>query len=1098
MRKFTSFFLLVFLYGSCQENSGSHTALFDLLPVGHTGIDFQNTLTYNEQINPYTFRNFYNGAGVALGDINGDGLLDIYFAGNQVDNKLYLNKGKFEFEDITETAGVACGGTWSTGVSMADVNGDGLLDIFVCKSGPPGGVERYNQLFINNGDLTFTDQSMSFGLDDQGLSQHAVFFDYDKDGDLDMYLLNNSLRSVGIFDLREGQREKRDSLGGNKLYRNDGGRFTDVSEEAGIYGSIIGYGLGVTVSDINKDGWPDLYVSNDFFEKDYLYINTGNGTFTESLEEMMTEINMGAMGADIADLNNNGWPDIFVTEMLPQDWARIKTKTPFEDWDKYQANVRAGYYHQFTRNTLQQNLGPKPGTSQVHFREISRMAGVHATDWSWGALIFDADNDGWKDIFVANGIAKDLTDFDFVDFYANDAQLISQYKKDSILLTQMIDELPSQPFANFFFKNQGNMTFQSMADSFGLGQLTFSNGAAYGDLDNDGDLDLVVSNINGPAMVFRNKSDLNIDHRYLQLDLVGGFGTKVEVYADKNYFYQEHYPVKGYMSSMDHKMTFGLGKIQKIDSVIISWPNGYRDKLEQIPMDTLLAISPTASKKHKTDYSTSNGLPLLMEEPISLPYSHIESDFVDFDRDRLRFFMISNEGPAAAVADFNGDGRDDLIITGAKGQATELFFQQDNGTFSSQPQDIFDQDALAEDVAICVFDATGNGFPDIYVGSGGIEFGNNLPIYQDRLYLNDGSGNFQPANLPQRFQSTSFVKTLDFNQDGKMDLIVGTRAVPYLYGLPVDMILLENKGDGSFVDVTSSIAPSFRQIGLTRDALVADFDGDGMDEILVSGEWMPLRLFKWLKGEFVDVSAMSGLENTWGLWQGLAVGDFNGDGAVDFVAGNYGKNTRLKATDTHPLRLYINDFDQNGSVEHILTMHDGQKEVPVVLKNDLVRQMPQLRKILPKYASYKDKTLADLFPAEILQKSLVLEANTLLSKLFLNNGDGTFETALLPDPAQVSPLYAIWAEDLTGNGHIDLLLGGNQSRIKPEMGTNMASYGSILENQGNGKFSEIEPAMSGVYVPGETRQILPLTVNGKRGFLYIRNNASPIWKKFIE
>jgi enediyne biosynthesis protein E4 len=666
---------------------------------------------------PYLFRNFYNGAGVALGDINNDGLVDIFLSGNQQENKLYLNKGNFQFEDITAKAGLAVPGIWSTGVSMADINGDGLLDIYVCKSGPLGGELRHNQLFINNGDLTFTDKAKEYGIADVGLSQHAVFFDYDKDGDLDMYLLNNSARSIGINDLRIGQRNIRDPLGGNKLYRNDNGKYLDVSEEVGIYGSSIGYGLGVTVADLNHDSWPDLYVSNDFFEKDYLYMNNGDGTFTESLEDMMTEISMGSMGADIADLDNDGWQDIFVTEMLPATMDRVKTKTPFEEWDKYQANVAGGYFHQFTRNTLQRNLGFQPNSTQVHFSEISRQSGVHATDWSWGALIFDTDNDGLKDIFVANGIVKDLTDFDYVDYYVNNQDLIAKFKRDSILLTKMIDEFPSNPQMNFLFQNEGNFKFKNIAAESGMDQLTFSTGAAYADLDNDGDLDLVVNNLQGEVSIFKNNSREINKNNFIQFDLKGQFGTQVTVHAGNTLFFAEHNPVKGYMSSVDHRLHFGLGKVTKIDSVFVLWPNGKISKLTDVSPDQLLVLDPSTATE-KEHILTPENSTILKASSVQLPWKHQESDFIDFDRDRLRFHMISNEGPKMAVGDVNGDGLEDLFLPGAKGQASSIWMQMDSGDFQSKQ--LFEADAMAEDVDGLFFDADGDGDLDLYVVSGSL------------------------------------------------------------------------------------------------------------------------------------------------------------------------------------------------------------------------------------------------------------------------------------------------------------------------------------------------------------------------------------------
>ena len=656
--------LMIILLSSCKKEEAQEKQLFKIISAKESGIDFRNDLTYNEKYNPYTFRNFYNGAGVALGDINNDGLLDIFIAGNQTSNRLYLNKGNFKFEDITDQAGLNSSGVWSTGVSMADINNDGLLDIYVCKSGPPGGEKRYNELFINKGNLTFKEESKAYGIAEEGLSQHSVFFDMDKDGDLDMYLLSNSGRSIGLFDLREGQREIRDPEGGNKLFRNDGAFFTDISEAAGIFGSSIGYGLGVTVADLNEDTWPDLYVSNDFFERDYLYLNNQDGTFREVLPELIPEISMGSMGADIADLDNDARPDIFVTEMLPEDWNRVKTKTPFEDWDKFQANLKAGYHRQFTRNTLQKNLGQNPNTGAPMFTEVSRMTGMHATDWSWGALIFDADLDGLNDVFVANGIVKDLTDFDFVDFYVNKQSDISQFKKDSVLITKMIDEFPSTPLQNYWFKNLGNWSFENKAMEVGLNQLTFSTGAAYGDLDNDGDLDLVVNNLNDFLGVYKNQSIENQLGNYITINLKNAFGATVELHMEGQTLYKEYQPVKGYMSSVDPRIHFGIGQNKTVDSLIIAWPDGSRSIQKNIAANQV--INPQKNKIQTPTEKTSKQTPLILaSNPI--PFRHQESQFIDFDLDRLRFWSISNEGPKAAVGDLNQDGRDDIFLPGAKG-----------------------------------------------------------------------------------------------------------------------------------------------------------------------------------------------------------------------------------------------------------------------------------------------------------------------------------------------------------------------------------------------------------------------------------------------
>ncbi len=1086
---------------SCSPREIAPT-LFTLMPGDSTGITFSNDLQHTEEFNMYTYRNFYNGGGVGVGDINNDNLPDLFFCGNMVDNKLYLNKGDFKFEDITEMAGVASKNIWSTGVSLADVNGDGWLDIYVCKSGKPGGEQRHNELFINNGDLTFREEAKQYGIADEGLSSHAAFFDYDRDGDLDCYLLNNSFRPVGGYDMRPGLREVRDSLGGNKLYRNNlipgshdtSSVFTDVSEEAGIYGSSIGFGLGVTIGDIDRDGWQDIFVSNDFFERDYLYINQKDGTFLEDLTSRMSEISMGSMGADMADINNDGFPEVFVTEMLPRSEARYKTKMTFDDWDKYQLTKRSGYHQQFTRNVLQLNAHGRD------FREIGRMANVHATDWSWSALIADFDNDGWKDIYVSNGIFKDLLDQDYIRYYSNDPEIVEAIKnREPDAIRRLIEKIPSEPISNFAFRNDGDLTFSDFTREWGLQTPSFSNGSAYADLDNDGDLDIVVNNCNMPAFVFRNNSHQTVDHHYLQLKLKGellnvyALGSQVTLHAGDKTMYQELSPMRGFQSCIDPVITFGLGETETIDLLQVRWPDGKITEIENIKGNQRLELDQhDAGVMLVKDTLIPEENQLLEKVVNPLPYQHEENHFVDFDRDRLLFHMVSTEGPHITKGDMNGDGLEDLYLSGASGHPGRFLLQNQNGFFITN-EVLALKEKFFEDTDGTLFDADGDEDLDLFVTSGGNEFGHRSPFMEDRLYLNDGNGLF--SRTVERFdsvihQSSSCVEPSDFDQDGDIDLFVGTRLVPGVYGVPVSGHLWENDGNGYFSLVTASRAPDLSGIGLIKDACWLDFDQDDDQDLVVVGEWMPVTLLRNDHGHFTDVTKQSGFAGSNGFWNCIETGDIDGDGLIDMVLGNHGENSRLKASSDQPLTLYINDFDDNQTPEQILTMFNGDQAYPLPLRHDLVMQMPGLKKDYLLYKDYKEKQIDDIITREAQRTAAKVEIYTTSSAIAWNLGNGSFQLENLPQEAQFAPIYGILVQDLNHDYLPEVILGGNFYEAKPEIGIYDASRGLVLRMTEGGQLQVMKPEKSGLYIKGAIRDFESIVHNNQELLLVARNNDS--------
>ena len=1091
--------LFLFLFAACKNNltttPETYTPPSDALFVNHTpketGINFINKLDYDEEFNCYTYRSFYNGGGVGVGDVNNDGLPDLFFCGNMQPSRLYINKGNFQFEDVTEKAGLMRTGVWATGVSFADVNGDGWIDIYVCKSGKPTGEKRYNELFINNHNGTFTERAKEYGLADLGLSTHAVFFDYDHDGDLDCYVLNNSLKSVVNFEAKKGIRNIRDTTGGNKLYRNDGGHFTDVSTQAGIYGSAITFGLGVTIGDVNRDGWDDIYVSNDFFERDYLYINQHDGTFKEDLENEMTEISMGSMGADMQDMNNDGFPEIMVTEMLPHDIDRVKTKTQFDSWNKFRLMQSEGYFQQFSRNVLQLNNGN--GT----FSEIGRLAGVEATDWSWSALMADFDNDGYKDIFVANGIAKDLLDQDYNNFMA-DKSVIGAVLKNKDGLKRLIDTIPSKKIPNAMFKNNGDNTFKNVATNWGLAEPSFSNGSVYVDLDNDGDLDLVINNIDAPPFIYENRLNQqpNPPHYLRVIADAGeknkfGIGTEVTLYSKGKQFYQEVAPMRGFESCVDTRLLFGVGDATILDSVVADFPNGKRLVLKNVNTNKTISIS--CADKTAITRATARVAPTIpvinkkkwfVEAPLAVvpTFIHIENEFSDFDVERLLFQMTSDESPKIAVGDVNGDGLQDFFIGNAQNQSGAIYLQTHDGHYTRTKQPALEADAQAEDSGCTFFDADGDGDLDLYVGSGSYDG----KIFNDRIYINDGKGNFtRKANaLPQKNNlATAVVRACDINGDGFQDLFVGMRLIPGHYGVSVSGYFFINDGKGGFDNKTNEFTLDLKDIGMITDAQFADIDGDGDQDLIIVGEWMPITIFRNDNAPGTNdknhrVFTKLTIPNSEGWWHSVKVEDMNGDGKPEIIAGNNGLNSRFRCDAAHPLDFYLADFDGNGSLDPIICQYSGEKSYPCALRNDIVSQMPSLKKKYLHFDDYKLQTINDIFSKDAVDKSIHKQIKTLASTVFINKGNCTFDAQVLPQVAQLAPMYAIAVADFNDDGAKDILMGGNQSRAKPEMGIYIGSYGASLKGDGKNNFaSELN---SGFFLKGDVRSIEVINNAGKK------------------
>ena len=1104
-----SLWIVILFFCSCAKEISTIevNSLFTLLPSEVTGIHFENKLADETKFNVFKYRNYYNGGGVAVGDINNDGLSDIYLTGNHLPNKLFLNEGNFHFRDITQVAGVFGQHKWSTGVAFVDINGDQLLDIYVCNSGNLEGDDRANELFINQGNNhnnipVFKEAAAKYGLNNKGFSTHAAFFDYDRDGDLDMYLLNNAFRPLSTFDLSRNLRNERDQYGGDCLYRNDDGIFTDVSAYAGIYGSVIGFGLGLTVSDVNNDGWLDIYVANDFFERDYLYMNNQDGTFVENLEGVFQHTSLSSMGSDIADINNDGFMDIFTTDMLPEDDIRLKTTFTFETFTFNEKKVSWDYYHQLSQNTFQINNGYIGANQQVSFSDVGLLAGVAATDWTWGVDIVDLDNDGLKDLFMCNGIFRDVTNQDYLDYLASEDNIHRLISGEKIDFPELIEKIPSTPLSNYIFKNEGNLKFKNMAKKWDLDVPSFSNSLAYGDLDGDGDNDLVINNVNQPVFVYRNETDTQTKNHYLKIQLKGSglnrfaIGARIKVHcAEKQLFVLEQSPMKAFQSSNDYTLTFGLGQNTYVDSLIVIWPDGQKSKLEDLPVDTIITLLQSNSVM-TTNKKIEKPIQLFQEitDRFPLQHKHEENDFIDFQREPLIPHKLSTDGPKMAVGDVNGDGLDDIFIGGAKGYPGRLYIQQTGGQFISTQEPLFEQNKISEDMGAVFFDADADGDQDLYVISGGNEFSRRAPAFQDRLYINDGLGflSLTRKSLPVFYESGSCVKPGDFDGDGDQDLFVGTRSIPWRYGQTPMSYLLQNDGQGHFSIVTQQFAPSLINLGMVTDAVWADYDNDNDLDLIVVGEWMPITILKNNNSHLINVTEASGLDQTHGWWNCVISEDINGDGFIDFVAGNIGHNTKLKATSKEPVIMYISDFDGNGTVEQILCNYQLNKNYPVILRSDLIEIMPKFKEKFPTHADYAGKAITEVFTTEQLEKATTNKANTFSSSIFYGDPSGIFIAKPLPLEAQRSPVYAIMAKDFDRDGSKDLLMAGNLYGVTPQLGRYDASYGTLLYGNALDRFIFSPMSKSGLQVFGQVRDISVLRYQNKQDVIVFAKNDSQI------
>ncbi|WPR75497.1 VCBS repeat-containing protein [Algoriphagus sp. NG3] len=1083
MKQLSYFILLSFvLLLSCGKKEEK---LFELMPADYTGIQFENTLTSSDSLNILEYLYFYNGGGVAAGDINNDGLVDLYFACNQTSNRLYLNKGNFQFEDITESAGVSGAGGWSTGVTMADVNGDGLLDIYVCQVGNYKGIRGKNLLYINLGDGKFEDQAAAYGVDFVGFSTHAAFLDYDQDGDLDLYLLNHSVKSPEVFAPAE-QRKNPDALG-DKFFKNllSEGKigFEDVTEASGIYSSILGFGLGVGVADIDGDGWPDIYISNDFTENDYLYLNQQDGTFLEVLDSLIANTSRYSMGNDLADLNGDGLPEIFTVDMLPLD-PEIWMKSVGEDKPEvFDIKRKFGYSDQYVRNHLQLNRG-KSG-----FSEIALYAGVYASDWSWSPLILDLDNDGLPDIHITNGIEKRPNDLDFIQYNQQSIPKLSEEE----FQRQQIEMLPTVKLANLSFQNQGDLTFTDQAEKWGLDHPSYSNGSTYADLDNDGDLDLIINNLNQPAFIYQNHSDKS-ENAFLRINLQAdgansfGMGAKVGLHFGKKSLFQHYSGSRGFMSGTSSTLVFGLGKTSFIDSISVRWPDGLLEIFHHTALNQSLTLKQGEGKERLA--------PTLEKTRFKFPdiaWKHEEKTSLDeTKREYLIPRSFASMGPALAVADINGDGLEDIYVGGAQDQAGAIFLQQLDGNFVPKENPIFDQLSKAEDIVAAFADFNGDGYPDLYVGSGGNEVPSGAVFNYDRLYFGDGKGNFHfsPKSIPMIGENSSTLAIYDIDEDGDLDIFVGSAVVSGAYGASPKSVLLINDGNGFFIDQTTDWFGQDTDLGMVNSAVWADLDGNGTSELLLTGEWQGIQIFEKSESNTLNEKLTLGLEYSSGWINQLCIADVDGDGRLDIMIGNLGLNSKLKAARSQPVWLYYGDFDENGQTDPIIFHYMEDHLLPFASRDDLIKQIPGLKK---KHAYYRDYSNVasprDLFSEESLSRTSKFPVYEFRSGTYFQQADGSFIFEPFPFPAQLSPVLSVYWDEKENT----VLLGGNFSGFRVDLGSNKASaFSSYQWKNGNWMPKELT---TNITPKSEIRQLHKITVNQK-GYGLAGSNSGPLfWVK---